>query len=68
MSEERKPFLVACKPCGHVWPVAWLPMEMAACGRLLRRAGCPMCAASGRSIFVATAEQADAWSAKGART
>lgn len=65
--EQRQPFLVTCKPCGHVWPVAWLPMGLAACGKLMKAARCPMCAADGRSIFLASEAHALAWEAARAR-
>jgi hypothetical protein len=43
MTEERKPFWAKCPGCSHCWPAAYLPMEMGACARLLKRAACPHC-------------------------
>lgn len=41
--EERKPFWGKCRICGHCWPAAYLPMEMALCAKVLKRATCPKC-------------------------
>ncbi|MFN7177491.1 MAG: hypothetical protein ACK4MX_11460 [Thermaurantiacus sp.] len=35
-----------CTDCGHVWPVAHLPMEMTRAAELAKRAACPKCGAS----------------------
>jgi hypothetical protein len=41
--EERTPVMVYCHRCPHAWVVGWLPMEMGAFGRLMKKATCPMC-------------------------
>lgn len=43
----------SCGDCGHVWVVAYLPMELTKVVRIAGRAACPMCA--GSQVFVATA-------------
>lgn len=52
--EDRTPFRVRCGKCQHVWTAAYLPMEVGSCCRLLKGVRCPMCAAGGREIFLAT--------------
>lgn len=42
-----------CGGCGHVWVVAYLPMDVVSLAKLARGAACPMCA--GSKVFVATA-------------
>ena len=42
-TEERRGFWAKCRACAHCWIAAYLPMEMAACARLMGRAACPMC-------------------------
>lgn len=32
-----------CRGCEHVWPVAYLPMEMEAAARQILAASCPQC-------------------------
>lgn len=32
-----------CAKCGHVWVIAYLPMDMKAVGKLSARAACPKC-------------------------
>lgn len=41
--EEARPFWARCKACGHCWPVAYLPMDMATVARLAGAAACPKC-------------------------
>lgn len=47
-AEEKQPFHVHCKSCGHEWVAFWLPLTMDKDGMaLLRSAGnspCPKCA------------------------
>jgi hypothetical protein len=38
----KEPMLATCQGCRHVWPYAWLPMEIGRVAALLPR-GCPMC-------------------------
>jgi ribosomal protein S27AE len=54
---EAAPFLVCCKPCDHVWALAYLPMDMGKMVKLMKRAACPRCGNGGKTIFLATAEQ-----------
>lgn len=44
MADERKPFWGKCAGCGHCWPIAYLPMEVAAVAKLMAAARCPACA------------------------
>jgi predicted nucleic acid-binding Zn-ribbon protein len=55
----RNPTLGHCRPCGHVWPLVWTPIDMSAAGRLMK-SGCPACGER-KLIFMATSEQATAW-------
>ena len=57
-AEPRTPLRVQCKPCSFVWTAAYLPMEAGKITRLLRKAHCPMCAASSRQITIAPDEPA----------
>ena len=41
-----------CSECGHVWPVAYLPMDVVKFATLAKRAACPKCA--GTSVKVAS--------------
>ncbi len=52
---DRKPFWAKC-PCGHTWPVCYLPMEAARAAKLMQRAQCPMC---GEKKGLTVAKQAD---------
>ena len=61
--ESRKPFLTACSSCGHVWAAAWIPMEVSKFAKVTRGLACPMCAAGGRKILIATAAQAERFNA-----
>lgn len=56
---ERNPAIGHCRPCGHVWAIAWLPLGMGEASRLMK-SGCPACGER-TMIFMATAEQASAW-------
>lgn len=49
--ENTRPFWARCGACGHCWPVAYLPMDMATVARLASSATCPKC--GGRKLFVA---------------
>ena len=51
--DPRKPFWAKCKPCGHCWPIAYLPLEVSAVVKAGKRATCPMCAATGKEIGIA---------------
>lgn len=53
MSEERKPFWVKCGKCSHCWAAAYLPMEMAACAKLMMVSRCPMCGNGPKNNFIA---------------
>ena len=61
MSEPKKPMLVRCEPCGHVWPVVWTPIEMRKAARALSRARCPICSAAKKQIFLASKADAERW-------
>lgn len=50
---DRKPVWAKCKVCRHTWAVAYLPMDMVKHAKLLKRAMCPNCSASGRNVAVA---------------
>jgi hypothetical protein len=51
---ERKPFWGKCGECDHVWIVGYFPLEANKFAKLLKRAACPSCAASGNKVFVAS--------------
>lgn len=37
-----------CGSCGHIWPAAYYPMELAKIGRILEQHGsCPKCGGEG---------------------
>lgn len=59
--EPRKPFLVSCSKCEHVWPAAWLPMEVAKFAKVAQNQRCPSCGKGPKGVFVASKEQEDAW-------
>lgn len=48
-----KPFWAKCSACGHIWPAAYLPMEMAKAARVFRSIRCPKCAAGPKGIVPA---------------
>lgn len=50
--EEKRPLWAKCE-CGHIWPAAYLPMEMSAAGKLLKGLHCPKCAAPPSKIHIA---------------
>ncbi len=50
---DAKPFWVKCLSCSHVWPAAYLPMEIDKCAKLLKKASCPKCAAGSKQITFA---------------
>jgi hypothetical protein len=52
---ERKPFWAKCT-CGHIWPVAYMPMEMMLAAKLMKRATCPAC---GNAKNIGIAKQDD---------
>ena len=54
-------FLVSCRPCGRVWSIMTVPIELSAAARLMRTARCPRCGSKSSEHFMATAEQAAAW-------
>lgn len=47
------PFFAKCADCGHIWPAAYYPMELAKIAKILLAAMCPKCGASGDRILVA---------------
>jgi len=49
----RKPFWAKCKGCSHIWPAAYLPMELEQCAKLLMKTHCPNCAAGPKGITFA---------------
>ncbi len=55
--EEKKPFHVNCGDCGHTWALFYFPMEMGKTAKVSKKAICPMCAASGKRIFVGPAPE-----------
>ena len=42
-----------CEGCGHEWVIVYLPMELGKAARVMKRACCPACGASSKSIVVA---------------
>lgn len=44
--ELRTPARVTCSNCRFVWIGFYLPMDMSACGKLMSRLTCPMCAST----------------------
>ncbi|MEI8397499.1 MAG: hypothetical protein WCF85_22510, partial [Rhodospirillaceae bacterium] len=46
-ASSRKPVLVACRSCGHVWPVFFQPLDPSLLGDISPKV-CPMCAAPAR--------------------
>ncbi len=45
VTEGRYPFNAKCsdKRCGHIWPVAYLPMDLRTFCNVAKSAICPMC-------------------------
>lgn len=48
---DKRPMRVQCGKCDHIWPAAYLPMEMGKVAALLKRVMCPMCGAAAKDIF-----------------
>jgi hypothetical protein len=48
---DRKPFLVQCGKCQHVWAAAYLPMEVSLFAKAAK-AVCPMCGNGPKGIFI----------------
>ena len=48
-----KPFWAKCRSCNHIWPAAFLPMEVEQCAKLLMKTHCPKCAAGPKEITFA---------------
>lgn len=46
----KKPFWAKCEPCGHIWPCAYLPMDMKDSAKLMKKLHCPMCGADAKRI------------------
>jgi rubredoxin len=55
MIGSEKEFWVKCKPCGHVWIAAYLPMEMFKFAEVAKGAHCPCCGADAKQLTCATA-------------
>lgn len=51
--EVKKPLWAKCGQCEHCWPCAYLPIDLAVMGKLLKKLHCPMCAADSKDVFVA---------------
>lgn len=58
---DKQPMLVNCRPCGHTWVAAYLPMDMMLFASLLKTSRCPHCGGSGKTLFVASKEQTAAF-------
>lgn len=41
MAEAKKALWAKCPDCGHCWPAAYYPMNLADMGRVLKSATCP---------------------------
>lgn len=54
-------FLVACKPCGHVWSLTPLPIPVEEVANLAKHACCPKCESTSGEHFMASETQAVAW-------
>jgi ribosomal protein L37E len=55
-TRERRPMHVRCRPCGHGWVAAYLPMPLGRVATLLKRLMCPSCGADAKEIVVAEGE------------
>jgi hypothetical protein len=49
----RKPFNVRCGKCDHLWPAAWLPMEVSLFAKATSNLHCPSCGNGPKGIYVA---------------
>lgn len=54
------PYFVACRPCGHVWTLFCVPIEVSKAARIMKKAYCPRCTAGARGIVTANPEQIEA--------
>jgi Zn finger protein HypA/HybF involved in hydrogenase expression len=63
---ERRPMHVRCKPCGHVWVAAYLPMPADTFVKVVGRLMCPSCGAGAKKICMA--DDADTPAAGGGQT
>lgn len=61
MGDGRKPFLVRCGECDHVWPAGYVPMPMTRMADILRSARCPSCATPSSRLFAAGEADTAAW-------
>jgi rubredoxin len=55
----RSPALFRCRPCGHVWPALWTPLESSRAIRAMKGC-CPACGEP-KALFMATKEEAAIW-------
>lgn len=47
------PFFAKCGKCSHCWELYRSPIDLVVAAKLMRRATCPVCGASGKSILMA---------------
>lgn len=56
---SKKPMIVKCMDCHHLWPVAYTPMPMLTLAEILTTARCPSCGAKADRIDPAPAPADD---------
>lgn len=56
-----KHVLVKCRPCGRVWSLSTLPIEISAATRLMTESRCPGCGSTAKQHFMATDADAALW-------
>lgn len=50
-TEKKTPFNGRCGGCGHVWTIAYIPMELTKFSTITKAAKCPMCATGSKNIY-----------------
>lgn len=65
----KTPCLAKCSTCSHVWPAAWLPMQVGAAASTMQANArvCPACgtkSTKAKPIVIANEAAALAWSAR----
>lgn len=53
-TQSRSELWVTCKPCGHTWVAAYLPMEMRKVATLMEKLHCPKCGEGNKQLFMSS--------------
>ena len=50
--DEKTPQNAECEKCGHVWIVAWIPMNVMRFIAVIKGAHCPRCGVGSKDLFI----------------